>query len=150
MSEPASVRRVAVIGAGTIGASWAAYFLSRGLHVTAWDPRPDAEAFVRRFIADAWPALSRLGLASGADPERVRFAKDPAAASPREPRSTVRLVKSVILVFLPDHAAPRAGRNDYPLTVEYKAAARHPSNAAHRAIDPRKLGGEIAGQRFHA
>jgi 3-hydroxyacyl-CoA dehydrogenase len=80
MSEAASVRRVSVIGAGTIGASWAAYFLSRGLHVTAWDPRPDAEAFVRRFISDAWPALSRLGLAAGADPERVRFAKDPAAA----------------------------------------------------------------------
>ncbi len=80
MSETASVRRVAVIGAGTIGASWAAYFLSRGLHVTAWDPRPDAEAFVRRFISDAWPALSRLGLATGADPERVRFAKDAAAA----------------------------------------------------------------------
>ncbi|HTY67161.1 MAG TPA: 3-hydroxyacyl-CoA dehydrogenase NAD-binding domain-containing protein [Alphaproteobacteria bacterium] len=80
MSETASVRRVAVIGAGTIGASWAAYFLSRGLHVTAWDPRPDAETFVRRFISDAWPALSRLGLAAGADPERVRFAKDAAAA----------------------------------------------------------------------
>jgi 3-hydroxyacyl-CoA dehydrogenase len=80
MSEPASVRRVAVIGAGTIGASWAAYFLSRGIQVTAWDPRPDAETFVRRFITDAWPALSRLGLAAGADAGRVTFAKDPAMA----------------------------------------------------------------------
>ncbi|HTP84378.1 MAG TPA: 3-hydroxyacyl-CoA dehydrogenase NAD-binding domain-containing protein [Alphaproteobacteria bacterium] len=81
MSEAASVRRVAVIGAGTIGASWAAYFLSRGLQVTAWDPRPDTEGFVRRFIAEAWPALSRLGLAAGADPGRVTFAKDAAAAT---------------------------------------------------------------------
>jgi carnitine 3-dehydrogenase len=81
MGEAASVRRVAVVGAGTIGASWAAYFLSRGLQVTAWDPGPDAEAFVRRFIADAWPALSRLGLAAGADPERIAFAPDAAAAA---------------------------------------------------------------------
>ena len=80
MSEPASVRRVAVIGAGTIGASWTAYLLSRGLDVTAWDPRPDAEAFVRHFIAEAWPALTRLGLSAGADRGRVAFAKDTAAA----------------------------------------------------------------------
>ena len=29
-SEPKKLERIAVIGAGTIGASWAAYFLSRG------------------------------------------------------------------------------------------------------------------------
>jgi glycine/D-amino acid oxidase-like deaminating enzyme len=33
-----NIKHVAVIGAGTIGASWAAYFLSRGLSVTASDP----------------------------------------------------------------------------------------------------------------
>lgn len=32
-SEPQKLERIAVIGAGTIGASWAAYFLSRGLAV---------------------------------------------------------------------------------------------------------------------
>ncbi|MGO9330081.1 MAG: 3-hydroxyacyl-CoA dehydrogenase NAD-binding domain-containing protein, partial [Steroidobacteraceae bacterium] len=31
-------RRVAVIGAGTIGASWAAIFLARGFEVAATDP----------------------------------------------------------------------------------------------------------------
>ena len=29
--EHADIRHVAVIGTGTIGASWAAYFMSRGL-----------------------------------------------------------------------------------------------------------------------
>ncbi len=48
MTEPTHVTRVAVIGAGTIGASWTAWFLSRGLHVSVWDPGPDAEGFVRR------------------------------------------------------------------------------------------------------
>jgi len=42
-------RRIAVIGAGTIGASWAANFLARGFAVGAYDPAPDGEAFTRRF-----------------------------------------------------------------------------------------------------
>ena len=36
-------RRVAVIGAGTIGASWAAIFLARGFEVAATDPAAGAE-----------------------------------------------------------------------------------------------------------
>jgi carnitine 3-dehydrogenase len=72
-----SVERVAVIGAGTIGASWAAYFLSRGLHVTASDPAPDAEDFARRYVAAAWPTLERLGgMAPGARLDRMRFERD--------------------------------------------------------------------------
>ena len=38
------IRRVAVVGTGTIGMSWAAFFLSRGIEVTATDPAPEAEA----------------------------------------------------------------------------------------------------------
>ena len=49
------IRNVAVIGTGTIGASWAAYFLSRGLRVRASDPAPQAEAGLRRFVDEAWP-----------------------------------------------------------------------------------------------
>jgi len=54
------IRRVAAIGAGTIGASWVAMFLARGLHVAASDPAPGAEAFLRGFVAAAWPSLARL------------------------------------------------------------------------------------------
>ena len=76
-----SVERVAVIGAGTIGASWAAYFLSRGLHVTASDPAPNAEDFARRYVVAAWPTLERLGvMAPGAHPDRMRFELDPGRA----------------------------------------------------------------------
>jgi carnitine 3-dehydrogenase len=42
-----------VIGSGTIGASWAAVFLARGLTVAASDPAPGAEAYLRSFIAAA-------------------------------------------------------------------------------------------------
>src|SRR6185437_11714619 len=53
-------KRVSVIGAGTIGSSWAAYFLARGFEVGAYDPSPNGEAFARGFIDNAWPTLERL------------------------------------------------------------------------------------------
>ncbi|MBS0642057.1 MAG: 3-hydroxyacyl-CoA dehydrogenase [Proteobacteria bacterium] len=80
MPTPTDVKRAAVLGAGTIGASWAAWFLARGLQVDIWDPRPEAEAYVRRYVADAWPAMSRLGMAPDASPEAWRFHASPEAA----------------------------------------------------------------------
>jgi carnitine 3-dehydrogenase len=75
-------KRIAVIGAGTIGASWAAYFLARGFEVAASDPSPNAEAFARRFIDNSWPALEALKLVQpGADRKRFAFFKDPAEAA---------------------------------------------------------------------
>ena len=76
------VRRVAVIGGGTIGASWAAYFLARGLRVSATDPAPGAERFIRRFVAEAWPVLERLGaVVPGADANALEFHGEPEAAA---------------------------------------------------------------------
>lgn len=72
-----AVKRAAVLGAGTIGASWTAWFLSRGIAVDVWDPRPEAEAYVRRYVADAWPAMARLGMVPGASPDAWRFHASP-------------------------------------------------------------------------
>ncbi|MFO1350213.1 MAG: 3-hydroxyacyl-CoA dehydrogenase NAD-binding domain-containing protein [Gammaproteobacteria bacterium] len=80
VDDPRQVKRVAVIGTGTIGASWAAYFLARGLEVQASDPASDGEERLRRAIDRAWPALTQLGLAPQADPSRVRFYRDPREA----------------------------------------------------------------------
>ncbi len=75
------MQKVALVGAGTIGASWAAYFLSRGLDVAASDPAPEGEAFLRRYLADAWPVLEKLGgMKAGARPELLRFERDPKKA----------------------------------------------------------------------
>ncbi|HLT26428.1 MAG TPA: 3-hydroxyacyl-CoA dehydrogenase NAD-binding domain-containing protein [Zeimonas sp.] len=52
---------VAVVGCGTVGASWAALFVAHGLHVQATDPSPRAEASLRRFVARAREALRALG-----------------------------------------------------------------------------------------
>jgi len=78
--EPSKIERVAVIGAGTIGASWATFFLSKGLEVAIYDPKSDAELGIRAFIDKAWPALERLGLDNNANPEKLRFHDDPADA----------------------------------------------------------------------
>src|SRR5204862_8155421 len=76
------IRRVAVIGAGTIGASWAAYFLARGLEVTASDPAPQAETGLRRFVDDAWPVLARLAPIPAAPPHQaLTFCADPETAA---------------------------------------------------------------------
>ena len=67
-----SLHTVAVIGAGTIGASWTACFLANGLEVVAVDP--DREQMdLRRAIDGMMPALEGIGLNAGADQSRLRF-----------------------------------------------------------------------------
>lgn len=74
------IKQIAVVGTGVIGASWAALFLAKGLRVTATDIAPNAEAALRAYIDDAWPALTELGLAEGADRKNLRFTADIADA----------------------------------------------------------------------
>jgi carnitine 3-dehydrogenase len=71
--DPQQIRHVACIGAGTIGAGWAAYFLSRGLSVAVTDPGSGAEALLHRIIDESWPSLEALGLPAGADRGKVKF-----------------------------------------------------------------------------
>jgi 3-hydroxyacyl-CoA dehydrogenase len=73
MSQNKPIRRIAIIGTGVIGASWATLFLANGLDVVATDVAPGAEAALKRFVAAAWPAMQRLGLASGASQNRLSF-----------------------------------------------------------------------------
>jgi 3-hydroxyacyl-CoA dehydrogenase len=73
MSADKPIRRIAIVGTGVIGASWAALFLAHGLEVIATDPAPNAEENLREYIDTAWPALEQLGLSSGASKERLSF-----------------------------------------------------------------------------
>lgn len=74
------IHRVAVIGSGTIGASWAALFLSRGLEVVVSDPAPGAAEATQRLIDAAWPILAELGGEGWIDPRSWRFEPDPVKA----------------------------------------------------------------------
>jgi carnitine 3-dehydrogenase len=76
MSSHRPVHRVAIVGTGTIGASWATRYLAHGFEVTATDPAPHAEAALRSYVDAAWDAATRLGLSPGASPDRLRFTAD--------------------------------------------------------------------------
>jgi carnitine 3-dehydrogenase len=76
MSLNQPVRRVAIVGTGVIGASWAAYYLSRGFDVVATDPGPQSEANLRKYVDDAWPLLKQVGLSAGASLDRLTFSPD--------------------------------------------------------------------------
>jgi 3-hydroxybutyryl-CoA dehydrogenase len=78
MSE---VSHTAVIGAGTIGASWAALFLASGRPVAVFDPNPEAEAAVRAYVDRAWPTLTELGLTGQGDPDALTFHASAAEAA---------------------------------------------------------------------
>jgi len=70
------VRRIAIVGTGVIGASWAAEFLARGFDVIATDPAPNAEANLRKYIDAAWSALTSMGLSQKASRDRLSFTLD--------------------------------------------------------------------------
>lgn len=76
----ASISRVAVIGCGTIGASWASLFLAHGLEVSAYDPDPGAAARLEGFVAKA---RDLLGDGDGATWDALRFTTDFASAVDR-------------------------------------------------------------------
>jgi 3-hydroxyacyl-CoA dehydrogenase len=68
------IHRIAIVGTGVIGASWAAQYLACGFDVVATDPAPNAEANLRKYVDEAWPTLTTIGLSRGAARERLSFA----------------------------------------------------------------------------
>src|SRR6201984_2972306 len=76
MSYNKPIKRIAIVGAGVIGASWAAEYLARGFDVIVTDPGPNAEANLRKYIDEAWKDLTSIGLAKGASRDRLTFTKD--------------------------------------------------------------------------
>jgi len=80
----AEVKNITIVGTGVIGASWAAYYLSRGFNVIATDPAPNAEANLRKYVDEAWTTLSKNGMYSGASRDRLTF----------EPKMALALAKA--------------------------------------------------------
>ena len=94
MSSPKPVQRIAIVGTGTIGASWATHYLAKGFDVTATDPAPGAEAALRSYVEGAWEGATKLGLAPGASPDRLKFTSDMPAGTQPTPTSFRRTRRS--------------------------------------------------------
>src|SRR6516164_889545 len=83
MSIDKPIHRIAIVGTGVIGASWAAQYLARGFDVVATDPAPNAEANLRKYVDEAWGQLEVIGLSPEAARDRLTFTPDMKAALAR-------------------------------------------------------------------
>lgn len=67
------INKIAVIGTGVIGNGWIARFLAQGYDVIAFDPAEGAQQRTQKALDQAWPSLMKIGLADGADQNRLTF-----------------------------------------------------------------------------
>ena len=77
---PADAGTVAEIGMGTVGASWAALMLAKGMRVHAHDPAEGAEARARALIESAWASLVTLKLTGSDTPPLAHMTFFPSIA----------------------------------------------------------------------
>ncbi len=139
-----SVHTIACVGAGTIGAGWAAYFLAKGYHVRVWDPAPDATAKVRQLIDAAWPALTQLGLHPDASPANFTVHTDLAEAVTgvgfvQESAPEVLELKQNLLADIDAVTAPG-------VVIASSTSGYSMTDMATRAADPSRL---VVGHPFN-
>jgi carnitine 3-dehydrogenase len=147
MSFNKPIRRIAVVGVGVIGASWSAYYLSRGFDVVATDPAPNAEANLRKYVDSAWSVLARAGLPAGASQERLTFTTNMSEAlanadlvqenAPERPDFKIKLFAEMDQAAPPD-AILASSSSTITMDVSQSACKRpercvigHPFNPPH-------------------
>ena len=97
-----SMTRIAIVGCGTIGIAWAAYFLSRGLEVSAFGPSESArDGFPQRVATD----MATLG------------------ATPRQPEVCGTLADAVVQADLVVETAPESVELKRALFADIQALA---------------------------
>src|SRR6266404_3119315 len=146
MSDKA-IHRIAIIGTGVIGASWAAQYLARGFDVIATDPAPNAEANLREYVDAAWPALTTIGLSPDASRERLKFTADMKAAlseadfvqenGPERPDFKIKLYAEMDEVTPPDSILASSSSGITPSVMQSackrpeRVLVGHPFNPPH-------------------
>ena len=147
MSFNKPIRRIAIVGTGVIGASWAAQYLARGFDVIATDPAPNAEANLRKYVDEAWGQLEAIGLSPGAARDRLTFTPDMKAAlaqadfvqenAPERPEFKIKLFADIDAASPPD-AIIASSSSGITVTVMQSGCKRpervvlgHPFNPPH-------------------
>jgi carnitine 3-dehydrogenase len=147
MNTQKPVRHIAIVGTGTIGASWATHYLARGFDVTATDPAPGAEAALRSYVEGAWAGATTLGLAPGASLDRLKFTSDLGSAladadfvqenAPERPELKVKLFADIDEATPPESiiASSSSGITMSVMQAECRRPERtvigHPFNPPH-------------------
>jgi 3-hydroxyacyl-CoA dehydrogenase len=128
--------RVAIVGTGVIGASWAALFAAHGHEVSATDPRSDAADALRAAVERCWPSLERQGLVgAGGSPDLVTIASSAAAAvdgatfvqenAPERLDVKHELYREIDSVAAPDVVIASSSSGLMPTELQ-RACQRHP------------------------
>src|SRR6476619_755293 len=147
MSINKAIHRIAIVGTGVIGASWAAQYLARGFDVVATDPAPNAEEDLRQYVDEAWPDLTNIGLSSGASRDRLSFTTNMKEAlsqadlvqenGPERPDFKIKLFADMDAATPPDSiiASSSSGITPSVMQSECKHPERilvgHPFNPPH-------------------
>src|SRR6201997_426645 len=147
MSYNKPIKRIAIVGTGVIGASWAAEYLARGFDVVATDPGPNAEANLRKYVDEAWKDLTSIGLSKGASRDRLTFTKDSKEAlsradlvqenGPERPDFKMKLYAEMDEVTPVDSLLASSSSGITPSVIQSKCKHRerfvigHPFNPPH-------------------
>lgn len=73
-------QNITILGAGTIGLSWAALFAATGRTVTIYDPSPEMPQRLAQFVQGTAATLTALGWHHAGDMSRIMLINDPAEA----------------------------------------------------------------------
>src|SRR5947207_7617812 len=147
MSFDKPIHRIAIVGTGVIGASWAAQYLARGFDVVATDPAPNAEANLRKYVDDAWGQLEAIGLSPGATRDRLAFTPDMKAAlaqadlvqenAPERPEFKIKLFADMEATLPVDSIIASSSSGITPSVMQSKCKhpervlVAHPFNPPH-------------------
>src|SRR5438094_7421349 len=141
------IHRIAIVGTGVIGASWAAQYLARGFDVVATDPAPNAEANLRKYVDEAWGQLETIGLSPGAARDRLTFTPDMKAAlaqadfvqenAPERPEFKIKLFADIEATLPVDSIIASSSSGITPSVMQSKCKhpervlVGHPFNPPH-------------------
>ena len=147
MSLNKPIHRIAIVGTGVIGASWAAQYLARGFDVVATDPAPNAEANLRMYVDEAWGELDAIGLLPGASRDRLTFTSDMKEAlaradfvqenAPERPEFKMNLFADMDAATPPDSIIASSSSGITPSVMQSKCKrpervlVGHPFNPPH-------------------
>src|SRR5712675_2718476 len=147
MSFNKPIKKIAIVGTGVIGASWAAQYLARGFDVVATDPAPNAEANLRKYVDEAWGQLEAIGLSPGAARDRLTFTSDMKAAlaqadlvqenAPERPEFKMKLFADMDDATPPDSLIASSSSGITPSVMQSKCRfpervlVGHPFNPPH-------------------
>jgi carnitine 3-dehydrogenase len=147
MAYEKPIHRIAIVGTGVIGASWAAEYLARGFDVVATDPAPSAEVNLRKYVDDAWKVLTSIGLSAGASRDRLSFTTDMKEAlsgadfvqenGPERPDFKMKLFADMDEATPPDSIIASSSSGITPSVMQTKCArpervlVGHPFNPPH-------------------